>query len=256
MFNFYADSVTSGATALRQGPPALHRLFDYIHVESQFAGATERIPGKINLNTISDERVWLGLMQRYGETNTPQNPYGTVTWLQFDQSRRGDPALAASMPTEIPNLFRNADAVHRVPVPKLLTRTSSATLFRSTNYSGIGTAPSSPPLFELKTNPGDWANPDRNAYFRYDIRQRLGNLVTTRSNVYAVWVTIGFFEVDPATGKPVNEIGQEEGTVQRHRGFFLVDRSIPVAFEPGRDHDVQNCVLVESIIQREVTSQK
>ncbi|MFO0035881.1 MAG: hypothetical protein ACK55S_11790 [Planctomycetota bacterium] len=256
LFNFYADSVTCGATALRQGPPALHRLFDYIHVESQFAGATERIPGKINLNTISDERVWLGLMQRYGETNTPQNPYGTVTWLQFDQSRRGDPALAASMPTEIPNLFRNADAVHRVPVPKLLTRTSSATLFRSTNYSGIGTAPSSPPLFELKTNPGDWANPDRNAYFRYDIRQRLGNLVTTRSNVYAVWVTIGFFEVDPATGKPVNEIGQEEGTVQRHRGFFLVDRSIPVAFEPGRDHDVQNCVLVESIIQREVTSQK
>jgi hypothetical protein len=253
LFNFYADSVTSGLPAAIQGPPALHRLFDYIHVESQFAGATDRLPGKINLNTISDERVWLGLMQRYGEPNSLQNPYGTVTWQQFDQSRRGN---NANLPTEIPFLFRNADAVHRVPLPELLKRTSSANLFRSSDFVGIGTAPSLPPLFELKTSPGDWANPDRNAYFRYDIRQRLGNLVTTRSNVYAVWVTVGFFEIDPATGKPVNEIGQEEGTVQRHRGFFLVDRSIPVAFEPGRDHDVQNCVLVESIIQREVTSQK
>ena len=253
LFNFYADAVTSGPPASRQGPPALHRLFDYIHVESQFAGATDRLPGKINLNTISDERVWQGLMQRYGEPNSPQNPYGTITWQQFDQSRRGN---IADMPTEIPNLFRNADAVHRVPVPKLLTRTSSASLFRSSVYSLTGAAPTSPPLFELNNIPGDWANPARNAYFRYDIRQRLGNLVTTRSNVYAVWVTVGFFEIDPATGKPVNEIGQEEGTVQRHRGFFLVDRSIPVAFEPGRDHDVQNCVLVESVIQREVTSQK
>lgn len=264
LFNFYADSVTSGALPTRQGPPALHRLFDYVHVESQFAGAVNRIPGKLNLNTINDERTWLGLMQRFGEPNSPQNPYGGLSWQLFQQSRAGTGAL---LPTAIANPFRNADAVHRVPLPELLTRTSSASLLRSFEFPQAGGAPGEAPLFDLWHPPslglipranqvGAWADPERNPYFDYDIRQRLGNLVTNRSNVYAVWITVGFFEIDPTTGKPTTEMGAEDGTAQRHRGFFLVDRSIPVAFEPGRDHDVQNCVLVESIIQREVTSQK
>ena len=40
-------------------------------------------------------------------------------------------------------------------------------------------------------------NTDRNPYFRYQAIQRLGNLTTTRSNVYAVWITVGYFEVEP-----------------------------------------------------------
>lgn len=39
---------------------------------------------------------------------------------------------------------------------------------------------------------------DRNPYNMYQPLTRLGNLVTDRSNVYAVWVTIGYFEVEPA----------------------------------------------------------
>lgn len=251
LLNFYADSVTSGPSGSASGPPALHRIFDYLWTDIRAPGLA-RHPGRINLNTIADERVWKGLMQKYGEVPSPQNPYGRVPWQIFELNRAG---TGANLPTAVANPFRNAEAVHRVPLPQLLRRTSSATLFRSLEYAQPNT-PGNNPLFDLsQNNVGPWANPKRNAYFSYDIRQRLGNLVTTRSNVYAVWVTVGFFEVDE-NGKPTYEIGAEQGTAQRFRGFFLVDRTIPVAFEPGKDHDVDNCVLVESIIQREVNSQK
>ena len=253
LLNFYADSVTSGQSGSASGPPALHRVFDYLWSDFRTGGSEARNPGRINLNTIADERVWKGLMLKYGEIASPQNPYGRVPWQIFQQNRAG---TGANLPTEIANPFRNAEAVNRVPLPQLLTRTSSATLFRSLEYSVANAPPGNAPLFDLtQNNVGPWANPKRNAYFSYDIRQRLGNLVTTRSNVYAVWVTVGFFEVG-GDGKPTYEIGAEQGTTQRFRGFFLVDRTIPVAFEPGKDHDVENCVLVESIIQREVNSQK
>jgi hypothetical protein len=32
----------------------------------------------------------------------------------------------------------------------------------------------------------------------YQPMSRLGNLVTNRSNVYAIWITVGYFEVEPA----------------------------------------------------------
>ena len=103
-------------------------------------------------------------------------------------------------------------------------------------------------------------HPDRHAYFRYQGLQRLGNLTTTRSNVYAVWITVGYFEVLPWTsdgsgnyeatsagGKPTVDpahpdgymLGQElvddaRGLV-RHRAFYIVDRSIPTGFVRGLD---------------------
>ncbi len=98
-------------------------------------------------------------------------------------------------------------------------------------------------------------NDDRSAYFKYDMRQRLGNLVTTRSSVFAIWITVGYFEMDADGSLKTKadqtgyEIGSESGQIQRHRGFFIVDRSIPVAFEPGKNHNVDRAVLVRSIIE-------
>jgi hypothetical protein len=96
--------------------------------------------------------------------------------------------------------------------------------------------------------------PDRSAYFRYDMRQRLGNMVTYRSSVFAVWVTVGFFEVDPVSLQPQlnREVGLEEGQVQRYRGFYLVDRSIPVAFEPGFNHNTDQAILSSSITEHAI----
>lgn len=80
---------------------------------------------------------------------------------------------------------------------------------------------------------------DRHARFRYQTMLNLSDRVTTRSNVYAIWVTVGYFDV---TGAEINP-------VQRNRGFFIVDRSIPVAYERGQDHNVRDAILLRRIIQ-------
>ena len=76
----------------------------------------------------------------------------------------------------------------------------------------------------------------------------MGNMVTTRSSVFAIWITVGYFQVDQF-GRLGAEIADESGGVVRNRGFYIVDRSIPVAFEPGKNHNVDNAVLVRSIIE-------
>ena len=88
----------------------------------------------------------------------------------------------------------------------------------------------------------------RNSYFRYQNLHRLPNLVTNRSNVFAVWITTGYFEVESG-GTLGQEVGIDTGEVKRHRAFYIIDRSIPVAFEPGENHNVDRCLLLRRIIE-------
>ncbi|HEY4259281.1 MAG TPA: hypothetical protein VGM98_03935, partial [Schlesneria sp.] len=53
------------------------------------------------------------------------------------------------------------------------------------------------PLFsELRNDPS--IDTTRNPYMMYQPMTRLGNLVSEHSGVFAVWVTVGYFEVEPA----------------------------------------------------------
>ena len=117
--------------------------------------------------------------------------------------------------------------------------------------------------------------------------QRLSGLTTTRSNVFAAWVTVGYFEVErcrpgvnmPAIdpdGNPLTtamltdptykwyhyyqaiypdgytygkELGEEFGETKRHRGFSIIDRSIPVDFRRGNSVNYEDVILLKRVIE-------
>jgi hypothetical protein len=119
----------------------------------------------------------------------------------------------------------------------------------------------------------------RNPYFRYSPISRLSSLTTTRSNVFAVWVTIGFFEVEEINSGHTDilaryggslaaassnalfhqvypdgyligkEAGIDTGETVRYREFAIIDRTIPVGFEPGANHNARETIRLQRKIE-------
>ena len=261
LFNFYADQVEGSPNG-----PSLHRVFDYLEVPSRFVGtesyvnpltfandrhnvsfglaapfdtiSSYRYPGKININTVLDPRVWNGLMGGFGT-----DEFSGVDYPQWDASRDG-----RNGSFKYSNPYRPAHSNNLVPPGIGVVDPVQCGLFRAMHGSNR-------PLFDYDSDPKiAFANDDRAAYFRNQMRQRLGNLVTSRSSVFAIWITVGYFEVKAdgslrKSGGVGVESGSESGEVNRPRAFFIMDRSIPVAFEPGKNHNVDRAVLVKTIIE-------
>ena len=87
-----------------------------------------------------------------------------------------------------------------------------------------------------------------NPYVANSAASKLVNLTTDQSHVFAVRVTIGYFEYDAATGLGA-EYGLDEGKARRHRAFYVIDRSVPAAYQEGQDMNTDNCILIRRIIE-------
>ena len=271
LLNFFHSSRT-GATS-----PNLCRLLELVEVPSPFVGterwynprffvrdasdnslsvrdqatytfrppfnklARFRDPGRVNLNTIFDERVWKAIA--WGFPNKSEHTF----WQKLVRSRRGyAQGEQDRYPTEFANPFRSAlgaDLQFELMRNRLVDRPDvEATILRSSP------ANRSKPLFEYQSN-SMYDNTDQNPYFRYQFLRRLGNIASTHSNVFAVWITLGYFEIDPRTGLLGQELNADTGGIKRHRAFYLIDRSIPVAYEPDRNHNVDRAVLLRRFIE-------
>ena len=247
------------------------RIFDYLHSPSAYSGAYTylnplmfgsgfgtdelhppfnrvsnfRDPGKININTIFDPAVYVGLM----------NGHLGPSYTNWIDSRRGYGGAGgnlisfnANMPSLFSNPIRPAGSGDIVPLPGLERSDVELSLLRN-NQAGTQAL--------IASNYTDQArNARRNSSFKYQSLQRMDNLVTGRSNVFGVWVTMGYFEVAATPPSSVNpdgyqlgqEVGADRGDIRRHRAFYMIDRSIPAAFEPGENHNVDKTVILRRII--------
>jgi hypothetical protein len=121
----------------------------------------------------------------------------------------------------------------------------------------VQTNPNPPPLVNLAENPlllGGYRKQnvsDTRQYtpYRNEWMQKVANLTTVRTHQYAVWITVGFFEVVKA-GDPINlipdelgpEIGLASGNNVRFRGFFVLDRTQSTGFDPSNPADFRKVV--------------
>ena len=103
-------------------------------------------------------------------------------------------------------------------------------------------------------------------YFRTEWLQKVANLTTPRTHQFAVWITVGFFEVtfqgNPALALSNNpavaakaydlfglELGKLEGKNIRYRSFFLLDRTKATGFNPTQPGDFRNVVVYRQLIE-------
>jgi hypothetical protein len=259
--------------------------------------SSRREPGRVNINTVlrdgdSSKPVWDGVMhgsaKRDGggdETHAGPDDDAVISIRRgYGQLGDGPSLLNNAYPTLLANPFRSAGTGDLVPLANMVRNSIETTTLRSmganhplNNNTPIPQAQPTGDSFATADTINPWRSAHRNPYFRLSPATRLSAMTTNRSNVYAIWVTIGFFEVEEApsitefqarnpglTGQMLTDVynrvypdgyqfgkeaGIDTGEVQRVREFAIVDRTVPVAFEPGANHNSQDIVRLRRRIQ-------
>ncbi len=224
----------------------LYRIFEFLETHNGMSGISTvngRVPGKVNINTLWDvplanpttnptplyPQIYQALYDSSGTfSNTNYSATAANLLIQTLLTRR-TPGLAAGTLSAVDNpLVGMAAGVAPVPPMDLQYPNGMGinhTLFTDNQLDATASA-INPRVLQIPnavpTNP-QGADP----YMQMELMNKIYNRLTTRSNVYAVFLTVGFFQVTPGTTPPKlgAEIGLSEGRNVRHRMFAIVDRT-------------------------------
>jgi hypothetical protein len=120
------------------------------------------------------------------------------------------------------------------------------------------------PPFDISLGGNGGQDRRQHPYFRTEWLQKIMNLTTVRTHQYAVWITVGFFEVtqqgDPLLANSAqgyqlayDQLGMElnalSGRNIRYRSFFIIDRTKLVGFNPIAPGDFRNAVIYRQTIE-------
>ena len=193
----------------------LHRFLEAVGVSPLQAGEARhgRVLGKVNVNTMPSEEVF----QAVADAAIANNFTPTDVTTGYNN-------LVAQRPIASFGQANNVDfssAISKKGFNKSLLGYQS---FAST-AAGNAEVPFGN-LLDVQGFSASGASPA--IYPRKELLTKIGNSVTTKSNVFAVWITTGYFEVTNDTTQPPTlgaEIGKLDGINIRHRMFAIVDRT-------------------------------
>ena len=227
----------------------LYRAFEYLGTRDRAAGVSwnGRRPGQININTIWNPEVFNALCDAQG-SNTFTQPQITAIYQQMLALRSpgmippaGPPPGWAptitgqdrpfislgigNQPANDPMAVFDNGAAKTNSTGQASNSGIEDTFFRSFGGTVLANGGGDPTTQRLFDVPGV-----THPYQTTELMTKIFNNTTTRSNVFAVWVTVGFFRVpNPTTlQRPIplaEEIGASSGTNIRHQVFTIVDRS-------------------------------
>ena len=163
-----------GISWTSNGPgQTLYRVLEFFTINGWTAGSGHggRVPGRINVNTVTEQEVFNALVDpQPGNLFTPAEANTVVTTMNGAR-------------------FTTDSALPGGPIPNSYHAFGEATQIGSPLF-GAGIART---LLNghLQVNTATTPNP----YFHKELLSKIRNNATTRSNTFAVWMTIGYFEV-------------------------------------------------------------
>ncbi len=236
------------------GTARLHRFFEFVTATirgtpaagfGRLPGPGGRVAGKVNVNGIWNPEVLRALADAQGGNSfvgPPANPDSIVDQVFMTLMTQ---RLGSTPPGTRPVIGPTDQALASFsgqPLQKPVwgfgvgsARATSDPLLRTAATRGVETT-----LFQPGGGTSMFDVPPGHPYQKQELLRKIYGSLTTRSNVFAVWATVGYFEVEDETVRPVKlgkEIGQAENRQLRHRMFSIVDRTQVQqwpTFVPGR----------------------